>query len=322
MSARILAAGVDLGGTKIYSLVTTSAGEVLGEDRRLSLAAEGPDAVIDRLAASVRAALKDADVVVDGIVGIGISTPGPCDPERGIVTDAPNLPGWHDIPLMQRLSEALGTRAVMENDAAAACYGEFRFGAGQGFQHIVYVTVSTGIGGGIIIDGRLYRGASGAAGEIGHVVVDEDGPRCNCGSRGCVEAISSGLSIARDAAVAIEARRSPILAELAGDDSPTAELVHQALLRGDETARAIIERAAHHLGLGLAGILNSFNPQALIVGGGLLGLGDLYLGQAFRVARATAFDQTVADVTMVEAELGERAGALGAAALMMDAEPR
>ena len=322
MSARMLAAGVDMGGTKILALVTTEEGDVLGEDRRLTLASEGPDAVIERLGASVREAMAEAGVEASDMVGIGISTPGPCDPERGVVTHAPNLPGWHDIPLTQRLSEALGMPALMENDAAAACYGEFRFGAGRGFRHIVYVTVSTGIGGGIMIDGQLYRGASGAAGEVGHVVVDADGPLCNCGSRGCVEAISSGLSIARDAAAAIDAGRSPILAELAGDEPPTAELVHQAVSRGDETARAIIERAAHHLGLGLAGILNSFNPEALILGGGLLGLGDLYVDPAIRAARANAFEQAVADVTIVEAKLGERAGALGAAALMMNAAPR
>ena len=317
MSGQRLAVGTDLGGTKILSLVATEDGQVLGEHRCLTQASEGPDAVIGRLVASVREALGRAAVAVDEIVGVGISTPGPCDPERGVVTNAPNLPGWQEIPLTRLVSEALGTPAILEHDAAAACYGEYRFGAGRGFRHIVYVTLSTGIGGGIIIDGRLYGGASGAAGEVGHLIVDEDGPLCNCGNRGCVEAFSSGLAIARDAEAALAAGRSPLLGELAGGVPLTAELVHQAALRGDAASLEIIERAGHHLGLGLAGLLNCFNPQLLILGGGLLGLGDLYLEPALRAAREGAFEQIVADVTITEAKLGERAGALGGAALLL-----
>jgi glucokinase len=313
---------VDLGGTKIHSLLTTAEGRVLGEDRCLTQASEGPDAVIGRLISCLRRALDQAGLTADEIVGVGISSPGPCDPARGVVTNAPNLPGWHEISLARIVGEALGVPALLENDAAAACYGEYRFGAGQGFQHIIYVTLSTGIGGGIIIDGKLYGGASGAAGEVGHLILDEEGPLCNCGSRGCLEAFASGLAIARDAAAALEAGRGPLLAELAGAESPTAELVHQAALRGDAVSREIIERAGRHLGLGLAGLLNCFNPQALILGGGLLGLGDLYLGPALRMAREGAFAQIVADVTITIARLGERAGALGAAALIIERERR
>ena len=322
MTDRRLAAGVDLGGTKIHSLVATEGGEVLGEDRCPTLAQEGPDAVIARIAASVRRAMERAGVGIDDIVGVGISTPGPCDPERGVVTDAPNLPGFHQFPLTRRVSEALGTRAILENDANAACYGEYRFGAGLGLRHIVYVTLGTGIGGGIIIDGKLYEGASGAGGEVGHLIIDEDGPPCNCGNRGCVEAFASGPAIAREAEAALAAGRSPLLAELVGEGPPTPELVHQAALRGDEASREIIERAGHHLGIGLAGVLNCLNPEALILGGGLLGLGDLYLEPALRAAKAGAFEQVVADVTITQAKLGERAGALGVAALMIEDEPR
>ena len=322
MTSRRLAAGIDLGGTKIYSLVASELGEVFGEDRRLTEAAQGPDAVIGRMAASIRVALDGAGITTGDVVGVGISSPGPCDPVRGVVTDAPNLPGWHEIPLVQRVSDALGVPALLENDANAAAYGEYRFGAGQGLQHILYVTLSTGIGGGIIVDGRVYQGASGAAGEVGHIILDEDGPLCNCGNRGCLEAFSSGAAIAREAAEAIAAGRSPRLAELAGDTPPTAELVHRAALDGDEAAREIIERAGHYLGLGLAGLLNCLDPQMLILGGGLLGLGDLYLGPALRTAREGAFPQIAADVTITLAKLGERAGALGAAALIMEDAPR
>ncbi len=321
MSER-LAAGVDLGGTKIHSLVATDAGDVLGEDRRPTEAAGGPDVVIERIVASVRRAIEQAGRTEQDIVGAGISTPGPCDPARGLVTDAPNLPGFHNIPLAALLTDALGLPALLENDANAAAYGELRMGAGQGCRHLLYVTLGTGIGGGIVIDGKIYWGASGAAGEVGHLIVDEDGPACNCGGRGCLEAVASGPAIARAAKAAAEAGRSPILAELSGERPMTAELVLEAAQRGDIAARAVIQGAGYYLGLALAGLLNCFNPEALVLGGGLTNLGDLYLEPAITTARERAFDQVVFDAKITLAKLGERAGALGAATLMLDREMR
>ena len=189
MPERVLAAGVDLGGTKIYSLVADADGNVLADDRRPTLATEGSDAVIDRIVASIRQALDGAHVDSTDIVGLGISTPGPCDPERGIVTEAPNL-GWVDVPLVDLVSKQLGVPALLENDAAAAAYGEMKFGAGRGKRHILYITLGTGIGGGVSIDGQIYGGASGAAGEVGHIVLEPDGVACNCGERGGLEALA------------------------------------------------------------------------------------------------------------------------------------
>ncbi len=317
-----LAAGIDLGGTKILSAVMAEDGSVLGEDRCLTLAAEGPDAVVRRIIESLERALVRAEVEAAALEGAGISSPGPLDPWQGIVTEAVNLPGFRNVPLARLVSDACGRPALLEHDAAAAAYGELRFGAGAGFRHLVYVTVSTGIGAGIIIDGRVYRGASGAAGEVGHMSIDEQGPPCNCGSRGCVEAFSSGLAIARQAAEAMAAGRSPLLQELAGGAPPTPELVHEAATRGDAACREVIEEAGRRLGIGLAGVLNCLDPQALIVGGGLTGLGDLYLRPAFEAARGHAFEQNANDVTIGLAKLGDFASALGAAALMLDQEPR
>ena len=311
------AVGVDLGGTKIHTVVATPEGSVLGENRCATLAAEGPDAVLERLITTVRASLVGAGLSTSEIAGVGISSPGPCDPRRGVITNAPNLPGWHEIPIIRIISEQLSVTALLENDANAACYGEYRFGAGRGFRHLLYVTLGTGIGGGIIIDGEIYEGASGAAGEVGHMTIDQDGPVCNCGSRGCLEALASGPAIAREAAAAIAAGRSPLLAQLAGNSPPTPEQVQEAAQRGDVAARQVIEEAGRQLGIGLIGLLNCFDPEALILGGGLLGLGDRYIGTAVRLARERAFAQIIADVTITTAALGERAGALGAAALVM-----
>jgi glucokinase len=312
-----IAAGADLGGTKIHTVIAKADGEVLGEDRRPTEAVEGPDAVIARIASSVRAACDRAGVAVESVAGAGISSPGPCDPKRGVVTNAPNLPGFHDVHITRLVSEALGLPVLLENDANAAAYGELCFGAGRGKRHIVYVTLGTGIGGGIIIDGKIYEGASGAAGEVGHIIIDPDGPPCNCGARGCVEALASGPAIAREAKRAIADGRSPIMAQLAGGARPNAELVLRAAQQGDDVARDIIQRAGHSLGIGLIGVLNCLNPEALILGGGLIGLGDLYLEPAINTAKSAAFEQIMADVTITIAALGERSGALGAAALVM-----
>jgi len=321
VTGKQLTIGVDLGGTKIETVVADADGTVLGEDLRPTLAAEGPAAVIARIADSIHEACGKANVAPAGTLGIGISSPGPAKPKEGIVTDAPNLPGWHDIHVTKLLSDAIGVPSLLENDANAAAYGELRFGAAQGLQHIVYVTLGTGIGGGIIIDGKIYEGASGAAGEVGHMIVLPDGPVCNCGNRGCVEALSAGPAIARDAAALIAGGKAAKLAELAGESPLTAKLVYEAALQGDDEAREIIHRAGYYLGLGLVGILNIFDPQALILGGGLVNMGDLYLGPALDTARKGAFPQIAADALITTAKLGSRAGALGAAALVISRPP-
>jgi glucokinase len=315
MTERLIA-GVDLGGTKIYSLVATAEGEVRGHDRRPTQADGGPDSVVERIAESVQASLSAAGASLDDIDGVGISSPGPCDPERGMVTDAPNLPGFHNIHLTRLVSGTLGVPAILENDANAAAYGEHRFGAGRGFKHIVYVTLGTGIGGGIIIDGKVYSGASGAAGEVGHMILLENGPPCNCGMRGCLESLSSGPAIARDASAALADGRTPGLAQMVGEAYPTTEQVYEAALQGDEACRDVIQRAGRYLGLGLAGLLNIFNPEALILGGGLTNLKDFYMGPALELASRGAFPQVRADAKLKIAELGDAAGALGAAGLL------
>ena len=318
MTAKPLAIGVDLGGTKILTVVADKEGAVCGEDLRQTLAPEGPDAVIARIVESIREACKAAHILPSDTLGVGISSPGPVNPKEGIVTDAPNLPGWHNIQITKLVSEAVGLPAILENDANAAAYGECRFGAAKSLRHVVYVTLGTGIGGGLIIDGEIYEGASGAAGEVGHLVVLPNGPDCNCGNRGCVEALSAGPAITREAAAAVAAGEAPKLAELTGSTAPEAEIVLEAARLGDPGAREVLYRAGYYLGLGLTGLLNVFDPQALILGGGLVNLGDFYLSPAIETARKGAFPQIVADVLITTAMLGNRAGALGATALVIN----
>ncbi|MBF8286519.1 MAG: hypothetical protein HW393_333 [Dehalococcoidia bacterium] len=239
-----LYAAVDLGGTKVRALVADRSGRVLGDDIRPSGAAEGLATVLGRMVESLDAALARAGVEREQLAGLGIASPGAVDVERGVVPNAPQLPGWQDVPLARLMAERVGVPALLENDASAAALGEHRFGAGRGTRHMLYITVSTGLGGGIIIDGELYRGKSGAAGELGHMIIDIDGPPCGCGARGCLEALASGTAIARRGERLAESGDSPVLARLRGQEGPvTAEMMKRAADMGDAASREAFREA-------------------------------------------------------------------------------
>jgi glucokinase len=309
-------AGIDLGGTKILVLITDGHGNVLGDQRVATNAHEGPDAVIARIVETVKGASGEAGVDVSEIRAAGVSAPGPIDAADGMITDPPNLPGWHDVPLASILSERLGVPVVLENDANCQGLAEHQFGAGRAFRHLLFVTISTGIGGGIIIDNELYAGASGAAGELGHIAVATEGPVCGAGHVGCLEAFASGTAIARDAEDLIRAGQLPRTARIAEHNPPLdAEDVYRASQEGESEAGAIIERAGRYLGIGLASLINAFNPEAIVLGGGMMNMGDAILQPAIDVARLRSFEQSFTDVKIVEGELGDRAAALGAIAV-------
>jgi glucokinase len=306
-------AGVDLGGTKILAIITDDDGKAIGDQRVATEAAQGPEAVMGRIADAVRAAAAEAGIGVSALAGVGIAAPGPIDAADGVITDPPNLPGWHNVPLARELQKRLGVPAWLENDANCAAIGEHKYGAGRGYTHMIYVTISTGVGGGIIIDGELYAGASGAAGEIGHVGVAADGPLCGAGHVGCLEAFSSGTAIAERARELIAAGRLPRTARLAEQNPPLdAEDVFMAGQQGEAEAAAIVERAGMYLGIGLATLINAFNPECIVIGGGLVNMGEAILGPAIETARHRAFAQSFTDVRIVEWELGEKGTAMGA----------
>lgn len=313
-------AGIDLGGTKILVLIADASGQVLGSVREPTQATQGPESVIARIAACVRKAAEDAHVDVASLRAAGVSAPGPIDVAEGVITDPPNLPGWHNVPLARILRERLGVPALLENDANCQGVAEHQFGAGRGYHDVIFVTISTGIGGGIIIGDQLYRGASGAAGEVGHIGVSPDGPSCGAGHRGCLEAYASGTAIAARARELIAAGGLPRTARLAEHNPPvSAKTVYLASQQGEAEAAAIIHTAGQYLGIGLASLINVFNPQAIVIGGGLTNMGDDILGPAVETARTRAFAQSFVDVRIVEGALGERGAALGALAVARDA---
>jgi glucokinase len=288
--------GIDLGGTNVKAVVLEAADgaepRIVATDQAPTRAAEGPEAVVARLAA-VGGAAMEAHGPID-TVGLGL--PGLFDPRRGVVLLFPNLPGeWRGRPVAGPMSEALGRPVALVNDVRAFTLAETRLGAARGARTVVCLALGTGVGGGIMVEGRLHLGMDGTAGEIGHQTVIPDGPRCGCGNRGCVEAVASG-------------RR---LAELAG--TPTAEAAFAAARAGDPRALAAIERVAGWLGIAIANAVVLLSPDRVVVGGGIAGAGDLLLDpiRAEVLRRVTLVPAE--RISIVPGELGPNAGAVGAA---------
>ncbi len=311
--------GVDLGGTKILTAVTDSQGRMLSRDHSVTPARKGHEAVVQSILESTHRALGQANAAVSALTVVGIGAPGLIDPERGIVLASPHLPGWRNVRLRDMVEETLGKKTFLINDANAAALGELYFGAARGVRNFIYITLSTGIGGGIVIDGKIYSGAIGAAGEVGHMTIDDKGPLCNCGNRGCWETLASGTALAREARQRIEEGiRTSILQHAEGDVAKvTAQAVHSAATQGDSLARELIAQTGYYVGVGLANLINIFNPELIVIGGGLSNIGDILLKPAFKVAEERAYKEAFRAVRFASAGLGRDSGVLGAAAFAL-----
>jgi len=311
--------GIDLGGSKILTAAVNSRGEMLSSDESITPATEGREAVIQSIVESSHRVLKQAGVAISEIYAIGIGAAGISNPETGILFTSPNLPGWRDIPLRDIIQEKLGKKTFLTNDANAAALGEFYFGAARGTRNFIYITLSTGIGGGIVIDGKIYSGAIGAAGEVGHMTIDDGGPICNCGNRGCWETLASGTALAKEARHRIkEGVRTSILEYAEGDvEKVTAQTVHSAAEQSDSLAKELIARTGYYVGVGLANLINIFNPELIVIGGGLSNIGDMLLKPAFKTAGERAYKEAFQAVRFASAELGRNSGVLGAAAFAL-----
>ncbi len=314
--AEELVLGIDLGGTKILTSVVNEEGRMLSRDHSITPAAKGREAVIRAIMESTEHALAEANVSASDLAAIGIGAPGLSNPRTGVLYTSPNLPGWHDVPLRDIISGELDKTTYLINDANAAAVGELYYGAGRGARHFIYITVSTGIGGGIIIDGEIYDGATGTAGELGHMVIEDNGPLCNCGNTGCWEMLASGTALAAEARRIIERGADNTILEYAGGavEKVNAEAIHEAAKAGDELANRLIGRSAYYLGVGLANLVNIFNPEVIVIGGGLSNIGDMLLLPAYEEAERRAFKQSYQATRFASAELGRNSGVIGAAA--------
>lgn len=315
--------GVDIGGTHTRVALGTAEGAILARETGRTPSRGTPESVVREIAGSTRALLERARVPLGAVVAAGAAAAGTCDRARGVIVTSPNLPTWHNVPLRALLEKELGIPIVVINDAKAAALGEWLYGAGRGTSHMVYVTVSTGIGSGLVLNGRLYEGVSGSAGEVGHIILDPQGPLCACGNRGCLEAFASGTAIAREAAQALRAGRPSLLREMAGGhpEAITAWEVGEAARRGDTLAREVIERAVAYLGLGLAALVNLLNPERIVLGGGVARMGDLLFEPLRRAMKEHAFELPASAVELVPWTLDEDVGVLGAIAIAHQTYP-
>lgn len=309
--------GIDLGGTNIVSGCVAEDGSALHGSRSEPTGAEdGPDAVVQRIIRSAQASIAATRAEVPGaeIIGAGIGSPGPLDTRTGIVLLTPNL-GWVNMPLRARLQEGLGLRTALDNDANCAVLGEWWRGAARGTRQALGLTIGTGIGGGIIIDGRLYHGASDIAGEIGHMTIDANGRRCKCGNYGCVEAYASGPNIALRAIEAIESGSVSSLASYVGGDlrQITAQTVYQAAQAGDDLALEVVKDTAKFLGAAVGSLINIFNPEAVVIVGGVTLAGERLFEPLRREVSRRAFKPAVQVCRIVPGELTGVAGVYGAA---------
>ncbi len=313
---------IDLGGTKIFAAIISNKGQVIAREYGLTLADEGPQPVIKRILSAIDHILSQRNIDLSQLDSISVGAAGAIDFDKGLVTSSPHRPGWHDIPLRDIVKEKYKVNTFLINDASAAALGEHHFGAGQGVDNLILLTVGTGIGGGIIINGRLYSGASGSAGEIGHTTIDVNGPRCDCGNTGCLEALVSGTAVAKEAIRRIrQGERSALTGIVGGKiENITAETVSIAAQDGDSLASEVILKAATYLGVGLANLVNIFNPEMIIIGGGIAKMGDPLLNPARQVVRERAFQLSAQAVQIVPAQLGDDAGVLGAAVFAFQQE--
>lgn len=319
--AKDVLVGVDLGGTSLLVVVTSTKGKILGEEKTRTVAEEGAGAVLERVVVTVQKAIDKAGAKERRIRALGIGMPGPLNPVTGVLYHAPNLgPTWNNTPVATYLSEQLGCAVYLDNDVNVGAVGEHTLGAGKGYKNMVAIFVGTGIGGGIILDGELYRGARYTAGEIGHTILLADGPQCGCGRHGCAEALASRTAIERDIQAGIAAGRETILPELMremGRESMTSSVLGAALERGDMLTQEVMARAEYYAGLMVANVVNMLDPEAVVLGGGIVErLGASYVDPVREVAEQYYLNQQDRDqVHVVETKLRGYAGALGAAML-------
>lgn len=305
--------GVDLGGTKISTALSDFNGNVISQTTVPTNASEGEAPVLNRIIESIDKVMKDGSTNTSEVSAIGIGLPGALNVEEGIILFTPNLP-FKDFNIVEPLKSRFEIPVFIDNDANVATIGEFMFGAGKGSKNVIFFTVSTGIGGGAVLNGKIYRGHTANAMEIGHMTVAPGGPRCNCGNVGCVEAIASGTSIAKRGK---EALASKVETSLRKYEEITSYEVFKEAEAGDEVSKEIIDNALNYLGIAVANAVSIFDPEYVIIGGGVSKAGNIVFDTVRKVVDKRCFKNMAESVKIVPAGLGTDAGVIGAVALAL-----
>ena len=310
--------GIDIGGTKCAVALGSDGGEIIGRMEIATDSSSAPVVIIDDLVSHAKCLLGEQKISLDQLAGIGVSCGGPLDSKYGTILAPPNLPLWTHVPIKSLMENAFpDTEVFVENDANATALAEWKFGAGKGVQTMAFVTLGTGIGAGLILEGKLYRGINDMAGELGHQTILMDGPRCGCGKKGCLEALASGPAIGRLARESLNYGRGKRLLEIAGGKaaSITARHVVEAAKGGDPLSIGVLEEAGTYIGLGLANLMMIINPERIVLGTMAVHAGDLLIGPIRRAVKEFAWARTADNCEIVPAALGDRAQDLAAIVL-------
>ena len=308
--------GVDLGGTNVCSALVDEDGNILGRDKRPMIFNLGVDRAIETMIASMKNALKDGGYETSDLKAIGIGSPGPLNPFTGVIINAVNLPGFRNLPLKAIMEEEFGVPVAVDNDANVVALGEQWRGAGMGVENFLCVTLGTGIGGGVISEGKLLRGFNGNAAEVGHITVDYNGPRCNCGNYGCVEVYASATAMVRRTIEKMEKEKPDT--SLKDAQKITTEEIFKAANAGDKFTSDMFKETGKFLGIGIVSMINVLNVEVVAIGGGLAGAGDLIFEPVREVVLQRGISGVKEKVRIVPVELGDDAPLFGAAKLAME----
>jgi glucokinase len=308
--------GVDIGGTKVAAGLVNAEGEILVQNRTPMVTTGAPSNGLAAVSVAIQGLFPDTSLQ-NQIAAIGICAPGPLDPKTGVIINPPNLPIWHNYPLAEETRRVYNVPVRVDNDANAAAMAEAKWGAGRGYRNFFYVTVGTGIGTGIILDGRIFHGKTGAAAEGGHLGIDRNGPVCNCGKRGCIETLAAGPAIARRARQKLEKNPNSVLWEMAGGNIQmvSAEMVGRAHTANDSVAKEVMRETLDLLAYWLGSIIDLLEPDAIVIGGGVSALLAPFLDEIRERWRGACVNPRPLDIPLVLAHYGENAGIAGAAAL-------
>jgi glucokinase-like ROK family protein len=304
--------GIDMGATHLTIILTNLAAQVIDENETDFDISDGPKNCIAQVNKLVGEMLERNGLSVAEILAIGVDVPGPILAEAGAVIAPPIMPGWDGFPIRDTLEKLWDCPVSLNNDAELGALGEWAYGAGRGERDMAYIKVGTGIGAGLLLEGQIYRGATGSAGEIGHLTVDENGPLCNCGNHGCLEALAGGQAIARQAHEAIAKNQRTLLTSMGNGHGLSAREVASAARKGDLVAQRIVAQAGSHLGVAIAGLVNLFNPGLIVVGGGIAEIGDLFLQPVRDTVQRRSLPAAARNVKITTAVLGRRSSSMGA----------
>lgn len=310
------AIGIDLGGTKVLSaLIDKMTGKVVASVKKKTKKDKGPNKILEKIIESIQELIDDKHIEKDSIESIGIGAAGQVDRKNGILLAAPNLDCFN-VPLKQIIEDEFSIPTYVGNDVEIATLGELKFGAGKGYQNLVCVFVGTGVGSGIVRDGELYQGATGTAGEIGHIVVDYGGRQCGCGAMGCLEAYASRSAIEKRITGALKKGRNSIILDYIEDGKPiSSSMIRKSLEQGDELVTQALDEASEYLSAGLASVINFINPELIILGGGLIDAIDYFYDKTILKAHVKALPVPASKIEFKKAELGDFSGVIGAAFL-------